>query len=219
MTNAILAASGGLIGGVADWAVGLMERLGEFGAALAIALENLFPPLPSEVILPLAGFTASQGDMSLSGAILWTTVGSVAGALVLYSVGALLGRDRTRAIAARLPLVNTTDVDRSEAWFARHGVKAVFFGRMIPIFRSFISIPAGIERMPLTTFIAFTTLGSLIWNTVFVLAGYLLGENWHVVESYASVFQLIVIVAVVAAVGLFVVSRVRRIRHTAGSRR
>lgn len=219
MTNAILAASGGLIGGVADWAVGLMERLGEFGAALAIALENLFPPLPSEVILPLAGFTASQGDMSLSGAILWTTVGSVAGALVLYSIGALLGRDRTRAIAARLPLVNTTDVDRSEAWFARHGVKAVFFGRMIPIFRSFISIPAGIERMPLTTFITFTTLGSLIWNTVFVLAGYLLGENWHVVESYASVFQLIVIVAVVAAVGLFVVSRVRRIRHTAGSRR
>lgn len=219
MTSAILAASGGLIGGVADWAVGLMERLGEFGAALAIALENLFPPLPSEVILPLAGFTASQGDMSLPGAIFWTTVGAVAGALVLYAVGALLGRDRTRALAGRLPLVNTTDIDRSEAWFARHGVKAVFFGRMIPIFRSFISIPAGIERMPLTTFITFTTLGSLLWNTVFVMAGYLLGENWHVVESYTSVFQLIVIVAVVVAVGLFVVSRVRRIRHTAGSRR
>lgn len=219
MPSAILAASGGLLGGIADWAVGLMERLGAVGAGLAIALENLFPPLPSEVILPLAGFTASQGRMSLLGAIFWTTVGSVTGALLLYAVGALLGRDRTRAIAARLPLVDVSDIDRTEAWFDRHGAKAVFFGRMVPIFRSFISVPAGIERMPLPTFVTFTTLGSLIWNVIFVLAGYLLGENWHVVERYGNVFQTVVIVAVVGAVSWFVVSRVRRSRQRAGSSR
>ncbi len=120
-----------------------MDKLGAPGAGLAIALENLFPPLPSEVILPLAGFTAAQGRMSLVAALVWTTVGSVVGALALYGIGALIGRDRIRAIVARLPLVKLADLDRTEAWFARHGTKAVFFGRMIPIFRSLISVPAG----------------------------------------------------------------------------
>lgn len=199
-------------GGIAGWATGLMETLGAPGAGLAVALENLFPPLPSELILPLAGFTASQGEMSLVAAIVWTTVGSLAGALVLYGLGALLGRDRMRAIAARVPLVEVSDVDRSEAWFTRHGHKAVFFGRMVPVFRSFISIPAGIERMPLATFALLTTLGSGIWNTAFIIAGYLLGENWHVVETYAGWFQWVVIGAVVVAVGWFVAGRVRKIR-------
>lgn len=199
--------------GVAGWAVNLMETLGGPGAGLVIALENLFPPLPSEVILPLAGFTASQGTFTLPGAILWTTVGSVVGALALYLLGAWLGRDRFRAIWSRLPLVDMQDLDRTEAWFARHGGKAVFLGRMIPIFRSLISIPAGIERMPLLTFFGLTLAGSTIWNTVFVVAGYQLGENWHLVESYAGIFQKIVIVAVVALVVWFVVKRVRTLRE------
>ncbi|APU13070.1 MULTISPECIES: DedA family protein [Actinoalloteichus] len=200
-------------GGLAGWAIGLMEALGGPGAGLAIALENLFPPLPSEVILPLAGFTASQGNMSLAGALIWTTVGSVVGAIVLYYVGALLGRDRTRAIAAKLPLVKTEDIDKTEAWFIKHGVKAVFFGRMIPIFRSFISIPAGVERMSIATFILFTTLGSLIWNTIFVVAGYQLGENWHIVDEYAGVFSRAVLIAVVVAVVAFVVLRIMKNRR------
>jgi membrane protein DedA with SNARE-associated domain len=128
-------------GGIAGWAVGLMETLGGPGAGLAIALENLFPPLPSEVILPLAGFAASRGELSLAGALFWTTVGSVVGALLLYALGGWFGRDRVRAVAARLPLVKLSDIDRTEAWFARHGAKAVFFGRMIPIFRSVIPLP------------------------------------------------------------------------------
>jgi membrane protein DedA with SNARE-associated domain len=201
--------------GIVGWVIRIMEALGAPGAGLAVALENLFPPIPSELILPLAGFTASQGDMSLVGAIVWTTIGSVAGALVLYAVGALLGRDRTRAIAARLPLVRTSDIDRSEAWFAKHGVKAVFFGRMIPLFRSFISVPAGIERMPLTTFLVFTALGSLIWNAVFVLAGYQLGENWWVVQDYVGVYQKVVVAAVLVAVAVFVAARLRRSRRKA----
>lgn len=200
------------IGGVAGWAMELTERLGAPGAGVAIALENLFPPLPSEVILPLAGFTASQGDMSLIAALLWTTAGSVVGALALYCVGALLGRERTVAIAARLPLVKISDIEKAEAWFARHGVKTVFFGRMIPIFRSLISVPAGVERMPLGTFLLFTTLGSLIWNTVFVLAGYLLGESWHLVEDYMGIVSKVVVAAVVLVVAWFVAVRLRERR-------
>ncbi|MCW3820454.1 DedA family protein [Micromonospora sp. DR5-3] len=200
----------GLVGFVTD----LVERLGGPGAGLAVALENLFPPIPSEVILPLAGFTASQGKMNLFHAIGWTTLGSVIGALALYYVGVVLGRDRVRSIAAKLPLVKLDDIDRTEAWFARHGAKAVFFGRMIPIFRSLISIPAGIERMPVAGFLLYTTLGSLIWNTVFVVAGYLLGENWHAVESYAGTLQNLVIAACALAVAYFAISRLMRMRRS-----
>src|SRR5690349_2022926 len=165
------AAGDGLTGFVTD----LVERLGGPGAGLAVALENLFPPIPSEVILPLAGFAASQGRLHLGSAIAWTTAGSVVGALALYALGVAFGRARLRAIVARLPLMKLSDLDRTEAWFARHGAATVFFGRMVPIFRSLISIPAGVERMPLGTFLLYTTLGSLVWNTTFVLAGYLLG--------------------------------------------
>lgn len=200
------------LGGVAGWAVDLMERLGAPGAGLAIALENLFPPLPSEVILPLAGFTASRGTFGLVEVLVWTTLGSVAGALALYGLGRALGRDRLLRIVDRLPLVKVAEVERAEAWFARHGDKAVFFGRMIPLFRSFISVPAGVERMPLPRFMLLTTAGSAIWNTVFVLAGYHLGENWHVVETYAGVLQLVVLGVVAGAAVWWVTARVRAAR-------
>ncbi|WP_344944363.1 DedA family protein [Sphaerisporangium flaviroseum] len=204
------------VDGIAGWATQLMEQLGAPGAGLAIALENLFPPLPSEVILPLAGFTASRGDMSLLDALLWTTLGSVIGALALYAVGSLLGRDRTVAIAARLPLVKVSDIEKAEAWFAKHGTKTVFFGRMVPIFRSLISVPAGVERMPLLTFTALTALGSLIWNAIFIVAGHQLGENWSLVENYAGILSKVVIGAVVLAVVTFVTVRLaerRKGRH------
>lgn len=198
---------------IAAWAVSLMETLGGFGAGVAIAAENLFPPLPSEIILPLAGFTAAQGSLGLIEVLIWTTIGSVVGALALYGIGAWLGRRRMYAIAERLPLIKTADVERTEAWFERHGSKAVFFGRMIPIFRSLISIPAGIERMPLVRFTLLTLAGSAIWNTIFVLAGFYLGANWHVVEEYAGIFQKVVIVVVAAAVIWWIVVRVRQARR------
>ncbi|MER7664843.1 DedA family protein [Streptomyces sp. NPDC096193] len=192
------------------WVNGLMDTLGAPGAGIAIALENLFPPLPSEVILPLAGFSASTGQMNLIAALLWTTAGSVIGALALYGVGALLGRDRTVAIAAKLPLLKVADIERTEAWFARHGAKAVFFGRMIPIFRSLISVPAGVERMSLPLFLGLTTLGSAIWNTVFILAGYLLGENWQDVTGYVSTYSTVVLVAAVLGVVAFIGVRLNK---------
>ncbi|MER5882433.1 DedA family protein [Streptomyces sp. NPDC001941] len=190
------------------WINGLMDVLGAPGAGLAIALENLFPPIPSEVILPMAGFAAASGRMGLVAALLWTTAGSVVGAFALYGAGALLGRERTVAIAAKLPLVKVSDIERTEAWFLRHGTKAVFFGRMVPVFRSLVSVPAGVERMRLPVFLLLTTLGSALWNTVFVLAGYLLGDNWEQVTGYVSVYSTVVLVVAVAAVLAFVAVRV-----------
>ena len=195
--------------GVAGWAVGLMESLGGPGAALVVGLDNLFPPLPSELVLPLAGFAAGRGTFGLGTALFWTTLGSVAGAVVVYLAGALLGHDRMRRLAGRIPLLGTADFDRTAAWFARHGGKAVFFGRMIPVFRSLVSVPAGVERMPFGRFLLFTTAGSLIWNTVFVVAGYLLGENWPLVERYAGFFQYAVLAVAIVAIGLFVVRRIK----------
>ena len=194
----------------AQWAISLMEALGSVGAGVAVAIENLFPPIPSEIILPLAGFTASRGTFALWEVLVWTTLGSLVGAIALYGLGTWLGPVRLRRIVARVPLMKVSDVDRAEAWFARHGEKAVFFGRMIPIVRSLISIPAGIERMPLIRFAVLTTAGSGIWNCVFVFAGYFLGENWASVERYADVFQLLVVVAVLAALAAFVVLRLRQ---------
>ncbi|PQZ92370.1 hypothetical protein CQ018_11455 [Arthrobacter sp. MYb227] len=206
-----------LITRFADWAVNLMEIIGAPGAALAIALENLFPPLPSEVILPLAGFTASRGSFSLFEALLWTTIGSIVGAYALYWVGRALGRERTRAIFGWLPLVDLEDVDKVEGWFDRNGSKAVFFGRMIPIFRSLISIPAGVTKMNQGKFLGLTLAGSLIWNSIFVLSGYYLGENWHIVETYADVFQKIVIVAVIVLIAVWVVFKVRKRKNRVAS--
>ncbi|WP_327088182.1 DedA family protein [Nonomuraea sp. NBC_01738] len=199
-----------------DWMIELMETLGAPGAGLAIAAENLFPPLPSEVILPMAGFASSRGDMNLLSVLAWTTIGSVVGALALYWIGALLGRDRTLALAARIPLLKVSDIAKTEAWFLKHGRKTVFFGRMIPIFRSLISIPAGVERMPLGIFTALTTAGSLLWNTLFVLAGYALGENWSLVETYVGVGTNVVIAVVALAVMVFLgvrLSERRKGRH------
>ncbi|GAA4906701.1 membrane protein DedA with SNARE-associated domain [Stackebrandtia albiflava] len=203
----------GVLSSVTEWAVGLMETMGGPGAGLAIALENLFPPLPSEVILPLAGFTASQGKMNLFAAIAWTTVGSLVGAIVLYYIGAVFGRRRIYAIAAKLPLVKTSDITKAELWFNKHGAKAVFFGRMIPIFRSFISVPAGVERMSLPKFLLFTTAGSLIWNTLFVVAGYMLGENWTLVEEYVGVYSKAILGLVAVALAVFLVLRIRSMRR------
>jgi membrane protein DedA with SNARE-associated domain len=133
----------------------------------------------------------------------------VIGALILYLVGALLGRDRTRALAARLPLVKVDDVDKAEAWFERHGSNAVLIGRLVPEVRSLISIPAGVERMSLPLFLALTAVGSLGWNSALILAGYQLGERWQLVESSIGVFQWAVVAVALAAVGWFVVAKIR----------
>ncbi|KOX45624.1 MULTISPECIES: DedA family protein [Streptomyces] len=204
--------------GIAGWAADLVDAMGAPGAGLAVALENVFPPLPSEIILPLTGFAAGQGVISLFAALFWTTLGSVVGAAVLYWIGALVGRERMYAIWAKLPLVKTSDLERTEEWFAKHGTKAVFLGRMVPIFRSLISVPAGLERMPLPTFLALTGLGTLTWNTVLVMSGYWLGDQWDKVGDYVGVISKAVLVMVVLALAFYILVRLRS-RGTAQHRR
>lgn len=203
MTLPFSTSAGEDLGGIAGALVDLMERIGGPGAAIAVAAENLFPPIPSELILPLAGFTAGQPDakMTVISAIIWATIGSVVGATILYYIGYAIGRERVRAIVLKMPLVKLSDLDRTENWYVKHQTKTVFLGRMIPIFRSLISIPAGVERMRLPLFLLYTAAGSLIWNSALIIAGYQLGSNWDEVEKYVGVFQKLVIVAVIAVLG------------------
>lgn len=190
--------------------VDIMEAVGPIGVGLAVFAENIFPPIPSEVILPLAGFTAAGGAFSPHAALVWATVGSIVGALSLYGIGAWLGRHRMYRLADRMPLVDMEDVSKTERWFIRYGYWTVFLGRMVPVFRSLISIPAGIERMNLAKFTLFTALGSLIWNAIFVYGGYALGERFHVISEYADVFSNIVLVLILAFLAIWVVLRLRR---------
>lgn len=203
--------------GLIDFVISLVERLGYVGLALAIAAENLFPPIPSEVILPLAGFNVWEGDFSYPLVVLATTIGSVIGALVLYAVGRWLGKERLRRLVerhGRKVFLKVEDVDKADVWFDRYGPPAVFFCRMVPLVRSLISIPAGIDRMRLSTFVLLTALGSAIWNAVLVGAGWALGTQWAIVEEYVGFFQYVVIVLILAAIVLFVRRRAlaRRIR-------
>lgn len=197
------------LSGFSAWAVRLMEALGPVGVGFLVFLDNIFPPVPSELVLPLAGFTASRGEMSLVIAIVFATIGSLVGAVLLWALGRWIGLDRISRIALKMPLVDVDDIHKTVAWFDRHGAKAVFFGRMIPIFRSLISVPAGLERMPLPIFVLLTALGSFIWNFILVMAGYLLGDQWELVESYVGVLSKVVLVLVIVALAVAVGRRLR----------
>ncbi len=142
--------------GLAGFVVDVVDSLGAVGVGLLVAAENLFPPIPSEVVLPVARYVASQGRMNVVAAILAATVGSLLGVLALYAFGAAVGRDRLRQWIERMPLLDVADLDRTERWFDRHGGQAVLLGRCVPVVRSLISIPAGVERMPLRNFVPYT---------------------------------------------------------------
>ncbi|SEH00258.1 membrane protein DedA, SNARE-associated domain [Nonomuraea solani] len=194
-------------GGLAGWAIDLIDSLGEPGLALLCALDSMLSIVPADIVMPLVGFSAAQGAISLGAAIAWATAGSVAGSLVLYALGARLGRDRARALLTKIPGIKTETVDRTEAWFARHGAKAVVFGRLLPGFRSLISVPAGVERMPLPTFVLLTAIGSLMWNSILLVTGYLLGENWHRMADVTGMFQYVFFGALAVAAVFFVAKR------------
>jgi membrane protein DedA with SNARE-associated domain len=196
-----------------DWLVGLMRAVGAPGVGFATALETVFPPVPSEAVLPLAGYTASQGHYGLVAAVAWATAGSLVGALVLYYAGARLGVQRLSALADRVPLLHARDVERAMEWFDRHGRTAVLLGRLVPGVRSLISIPAGVNRMPLLQFAGYTTAGSLLWNGLLIGAGYELGAQWHVVEARAGEISNVVYVLLALVVVWFVVRRWRRRRR------
>lgn len=178
--------------GIIDWIISLMEAIGAPGVGLGVFLENIFPPIPSEVILPLAGFTSSQGSMNVIAAFIWATVGSMVGAYVLYYLGAAIGADRLRKIADRMWLVKVSDVDGALAWFDKYGKISILLGRVIPGIRSLISIPAGIDRMNPLTFGFYTLIGSSVWNALLIYCGWVLGENWHMVEGVIDQYSKVV---------------------------
>jgi membrane protein DedA with SNARE-associated domain len=193
----------------------IITFLGYPGIALVMLLENLFPPIPSELVMPFAGFQVAQGKMNMIGAITAGTLGALIGAVALYYIGYWADEPVVRTFIRRYGrffLLSEDDLDRALAFFTRFGPPVVFFGRLIPIIRSLISIPAGMNKMPLPTFLLFTTLGTLIWNSVLAYAGMVLGANWdHVLVFVKQYERLVMVVGVVAVVG-FLVYRIIQMR-------
>ena len=190
---------------VSAWVLVIMAKFGYLGIIFAMFAENVFPPIPSELIMPAAGFAVARGDLNLILVILAGTLGSVIGALPLYYLGRLLNEDRLMVFTqkyGKYVFVKPSDIQSSSVWFDKHGSKAVFFGRMVPGIRSFISIPAGMSKMPILPFLAFTALGSSIWTSLLTVAGYYFGENYEVIETmlapYSKGFLLIAVVIIIA---------------------
>jgi membrane protein DedA with SNARE-associated domain len=197
----------GLVGWIAD----VIAALGAVGVGVLTLAEVFFPPAPSELVLPMAGYLASQGRLNLVAAVIAATIGSTLGALALYWVGRRLGVDRVAAMLRRIPLMEQSDLDRARGWFDRHDRSSVLIGRMVPGVRSLISLPAGFEDMPLLQFTALTAIGSAIWNIGLVTAGYLLGRQWQSVGQYSDWLNFAVIGALVLAIIKFVWTRRGRI--------
>jgi len=195
-----------------DWVIDVIDALSYLGVALLVALENVFPPIPSEIVLPFAGVVARRGGATLPGMIVAATVGSVAGALVLYGIAAAIGPERLRAFIVRYGKwfrLTIDDIERAERWFDRRAVVAVLIGRCVPLIRSLVSIPAGFRRMPMATFLLYTVVGSLIWNTGLISAGYVLGEEdrWRTIEDVMGYVQYVVVLGILGAIGWYVWSR------------
>jgi membrane protein DedA with SNARE-associated domain len=197
-------------GGITGWLLQLVETLGPVGVGFSILLETVIPPIPSEAVLGLAGVLIRSGEMGIVPVILFATLGSVLGAIFFYYIGRALGPRRSHAFLDRLPLVETADVDRTFAWFERHGRSAVFFGRMVPIVRSFISVPAGVVRMPFGQFVLYSAAGSLIWNSVLVSLGVAAGDF---IQDNLRYFDYVVVTVAVGAVGYLVYKRVQDARR------
>jgi membrane protein DedA with SNARE-associated domain len=186
---------------MASWVMQMMSATGYVGLVLLMVLENVFPPIPSEVIMPLAGFMAAQDRLSLLGVIVAGTLGSVLGALPLYYVGRKIGEERLKGFAdrhGRWLTLSREDLDSAKQWFDRHGGLAVFLCRLVPGVRSLISIPAGIEGMPLAPFLLYTTIGAGLWTALLTLAGYGLGANFRQVETYLDPASYVVLALIVA---------------------
>ena len=222
-----------MLGDLANWVQDVINQFGYFGVALLVVIENVFPPIPSEIVLPFAGFVAQQGasavnaaadaaqsDTTVVGMMIAATVGSVVGALILYFVSAAIGPERLRGFVERFGKwfgVKSTDLVRAEAWFDRRSTAAVLVGRCVPLIRSIVSIPAGFRRMKLTSFVVLTAIGSAVWNIALIGAGAVLGDQWERVGEYVGIFQWLVIGAILVLLVRFVVSRVKNRQRQNGA--
>lgn len=195
----------------------LMEQYGYPGIFLLIAVENIFPPIPSEIILPFGGFLTTYTKLTVPGVIFFATLGSLAGALVLYGVGRILNEERLRKLVSgpvgRILCLKAEDVEKAERWFLTKGKKTVFFCRCIPIVRSLISIPAGMSQMPMGIFLIYTIVGTIIWNTLLVSLGALLGVSWEklawLVGEYSNIMLIVLTISAVSGIIWFYRTRER----------
>lgn len=183
-----------------DWIIQTISQWGYVGIFFVMLAESIFPPIPSELIIPFAGFAAANGDLNFFGVIAAATIGAVVGMLPWYFAGRVFGLDRVRWLAdryGRLLTMNAEEIDTAVGFFRRYGPIIVLFGRLLPIIRTLISIPAGLARMPLPMFLFASTAGALIWNTVLTLAGYILHEHYEVIEVVLDPLSYLVLAAVV----------------------
>lgn len=202
-----------------EWITNIISSLGYLGIAVLMLLENVFPPLPSEIIMPLAGFTVQQGKLSLPFAILAGTAGSVLGALLWYYVGRVVSEQRLRQWIdkhGKWLTLSGQDIDKSKRWFGKYGGAVVFFGRVIPGIRTFISVPAGLEEMPWLPFLLYSTVGTLLWVGLLTYAGYVLGQNYQLVKKFLGPISAVVIVAIIVAFGFWLRRRQRRAKRQNG---
>jgi len=201
-----------VLSNLATWVQDVIESLGYLGVALLVIAENLFPPIPSEIVLPFAGFVARRGDGSVVVMVLAATVGSVVGALILYAIAAAIGPERIHSFVVRFGKwfgVKESDMVRAEEWFDRRSNAAVLIGRCVPLIRSLVSIPAGFRRMNFARFALLTAIGSAVWNISLIGAGAALGDQWDRVGDYVGIFQWVVIAALVVAVARFSLLKLR----------
>lgn len=196
-----------------EWITSTMTSMGYVGIALLMFAENIFPPIPSELIMPLAGFTVAQGQMNFVLAVVAGVVGTMLGALPWYYAGKLLGEERLKSLADKYGkwiTVSSRDIDKADNWFDRHGSKAVFFCRLVPGVRTLISLPAGLSEMHLVPFLIYSTIGSALWIVALTYAGYLLGDNYDRVDEYLGPVSKIVLVTLIIWFALWVGRRMMR---------
>lgn len=189
----------------------IMGKYGYIGVFLLIMIENVFPPIPSEVILLFGGFMTTYTKLNIFGMIVASTLGSLFGAIILYYIGKIFNKDRLKKLISgklgKILRLKVSDIDNADSWFDNKGNKAVFFCRFIPLVRSLISIPAGMSEMPMVKFLLYTLFGSLIWNTVLVIVGSVVGENWTkivgILDTYSHIVVIILSIIFVVVVYFF----------------
>jgi membrane protein DedA with SNARE-associated domain len=196
-----------------EWIIDIMEQFGYTGIFVMMALENIFPPIPSEIVLPFAGFLTTTSDLTVLGVLATSTSGSVLGAIILYGIGALIDIDRIERIVSRwghIIRVNKEDIRKADRWFDKYGYWTVLFCRMVPLVRSLISIPAGMSKMNFTLFLFFTLIGTVIWNVILILLGVLLGENWEEIVGYMDVYATVTYGLIGFAIVFFIVLFIKK---------
>ena len=177
------------------WMIEIMEQFGYLGILIMMAIENLFPPIPSEVILPFGGFMTTYTNLSVLGVIITATTGSVIGAIILYGIGTLIDVSRLERIVDRfghILRIKKEDVHRADHWFTKYGYWTVLFCRVVPIVRSLISIPAGMSKMTFWLFLLFTMIGTVVWNVILVFFGVILGESWEDILQFMDIYSNII---------------------------